>query len=220
MCGRFALFASIDQIKKHFLLKQGFIMRSRYNIAPTQVIPIITTQGNGITFSQWSFLPHWAKSQCAEMPQGYINARQETLMEKPTFKQSALKRRCIIPISGYYEWKLLAGKKQPFYVFAPGQPVLGLAGIWSLCQEKQSGELNTCAIITTAAGDRLASIHERKPVILLPQNYSAWLNNKLKPTEIELCLQETYDEQLLKAYPVSPQMNSPKFDAEQCVRPL
>ncbi len=220
MCGRFALFASIEQIKEHFQLRQGFIMRARYNIAPNQVVPIITTQGQGIVFSQWAFLPHWVKPKDGQAPQGYINARQETLMEKPSFKQAALKTRCIIPVSGYYEWKSLAGKKQPFYIFSPGQPVLGLAGIWSIWQEKQSDEATTCAVITTVAEDGLSNIHERKPVILLPENYAAWLNPKSKLPEIEACLQATHDEQLLKAYPVSPQMNAPKFDIEQCVMPL
>tara|TARA_R110002110_G_scaffold65206_4_gene180049 strand:- start:134400 stop:135062 length:663 start_codon:yes stop_codon:yes gene_type:complete len=220
MCGRFALFADIKQIEEHFQLRRGFIMRPRYNIAPTQMIPIITTLGRGVVFSRWSFLPHWAKAQDGQMPQGYINARQETLLEKPTFKQAALKKRCIVPISGYYEWKALGGKKQPFYIFSPGRAVLGLAGIWSVWHEKQSEEENTCAVITIASGDKLSAIHERKPVILQPKDYEAWLDPKSNETQISDCFEAALDEQLLKAYPVSPQMNAPSFDLKECVSPL
>lgn len=220
MCGRFALYANIKQIKEHFQLKRGFIMRGRYNIAPTQTIPIITMQGQGVIFSRWSFLPHWAKPKEGRDPKGYINARQETLMDKPTFKQAAVTGRCIIPMSGYYEWKSVGEKKQPFYIFSPGQPVLGIAGLWSVWQEKQPEEENTCAVITTMAQGGLSDIHVRKPVILLPSNYGVWLNPKSKSPEIDICLQATLDERLLKVYPVSPQVNAPSFDERQCVNPL
>lgn len=219
MCGRFALHATIEDIVAHFSLKESFSMRARYNIAPSQTIPIILHNHRGVCFSRWSFLPRWAKAVNGEMPQGYINARSETLMEKPAFSDAFKSQRCIIPVSGYYEWKTLQGKKQPFYISPRDNTLMGIAGISSVWQESAWEKILTCAIITKPASPDFAKIHERMPMILQPQNYNSWLNPKENTLNLEKLLAE---ETLLalQAFPVSMHVNSPHNDSAICIKPL
>lgn len=222
MCGRFALFADIKQIEKHFNLHQTFIMQPRYNIAPGQMIPIIISPNRHIEvgFGQWSFLPHWVQTENQKPPKGYINARQETLFLKPSFKAAAAQYRCIIPMSGYFEWKSVNEKKQPYFIKLKEQPLLGVAGIWSIWHVKQPDELTTCAVITTEATGRLSHIHPRMPVILKPEHYGIWLNPKSSEKDAQQCLQDVISEVEFQAFAVSSQMNSPGVDTPTCIRPL
>lgn len=219
MCGRFALFATMEQIVHHFHLKDKFIMEPRYNIAPTQTIPIILSFNQPIAFSRWAFIPPWAKGEEGKLPDGYINARRETLLEKATFKNAFKKQRCIIPASGYYEWKTLGGKKQPFFITLKDQPLIGLAGIWSSWRHTAWEDFHTCAILTTQSTGEMARIHDRMPVILSPDNYENWLDHNSKTNKPETLLeqQNLFDFQI---YPVSPQVNVPGFDNPVCIKPL
>lgn len=220
MCGRFALFADIKQIEQHFGLSQSFIMQPRYNIAPTQVVPIIVNINPKVIFSRWSFIPHWASAKEGLAPKGYINARVETLGEKASFKKAAAQQRCIFPMSGYYEWKALQNKKQPFFIKRKDQDLLGIAGIWSVWHVKQPDEQITCAVVTMPASDKLARIHERKPIILKPEYYSDWLNPKSSPETVQKCQRDTVPEDSLQGYTVSTQMNAPSHDSAVCIAPL
>lgn len=217
MCGRFALHATLEDIQTHFKLRESFRMQARYNIAPTQTIPIITQYQGGITFSRWSYLPSWAKGGADDsIPVGYSNARSETLMEKPAFRDAFLKQRCIIPVSGYYEWMPIKDKKQPFYITVKEHPIIGLAGIWSVWKKSNWDKVMTCAIITAPAHPYLSRIHDRMPLVINPALYRDWLNPAKRFTELTDVMLNENDSQWL-AYPVSTQVNSPKIDTPACI---
>ena len=141
MCGRFALFASENDIIAHYRLSKGFSMRARYNIAPSQTIPVITHLGKQVEFFRWGFIPAWAKSKDTmdpTIPAGFINARWETLDEKPAFKKAFTAQRCLIPSNGFFEWRTISAKKQPYYIHLADQSLISFAGIWSVWRSPRS----------------------------------------------------------------------------------
>jgi putative SOS response-associated peptidase YedK len=217
MCGRFALYATEQEIVSHFNLKRGFCMLPRYNIAPTQTIPVIINQTQ-VEFCRWGFVPTWQKKH-VETPAGHINARFETLTEKPTFKQAFAQQRCLIPASGYFEWKLINNKKQPFFVQLSDQPLFAFAGLWSNWQTSSGEMIMSCAIITIGAPLFLQKLHERMPVILSPENYSFWLAKENKINDITPLLAAMQPENV-KMIPVSTRMSHPQFEGKECVRSL
>ncbi len=218
MCGRFALFATRNEMMAHFHIKGGFVMKPRYNIAPTQTIPILLSFGEDIEFCRWGFIAPWAKAQ-EPMPPGHINARSETVMEKPTFKEAIQKRRCLIPASGYYEWKTYSKKKQPYYIFVKNEPLIAFAGIWSMWKSPQGEQIKTCAIITQNAGDELLAIHERMPVIISKNAYKNWLAKDYDFTNLAEALVPITKENI-GIKPVSAKMNNPHFEGIECIRSI
>jgi len=203
MCGRFALHASEAEIVSHFHLKTGFSMRPRYNIAPTQTIPIIRIDGE-IEFFRWGFIPSWA-------PSDHINAKWETLSEKPTFKTAFKQQRCLIPASGYYEWKTFSGKKQPYYIYLKKEPLFAYAGIWSSTE--------SCAIITTQAPDFLQKIHERMPLIISSDKYALWLSSENRREVLETMGYGLTPEKV-GIHPVTSRMGNPRFEGIECINSL
>lgn len=164
---------------------------------------------------QWGLIPSWSKEA-----KGFINARAETLEEKPSFSEfkSFERRRCLIPADGFYEWKRLGKWKQPYYFQLTDERPFAFAGIWD---EWRSNKLsiNSCAIITTTANELLATIHSRMPVILHPEFYDAWLNGKAKLVEIKTLLLP-YPASETKSHPVGNDVNQPKVDHPHLVRPV
>lgn len=221
MCGRYALFAEKADIIKAFNIKNSLIMKPRYNIAPSQMVPVVTAEGPFIHFARWSFLPSWTKlsGEDEAKASGYINARSETIHEKPAFKQSFLKRRCLIPASGYYEWQTIQKQKFPFFISATDQPLFAFAGIWSYFQTSQWENLMTCAILTKPAQESLTRIHHRMPVIIPPEDYHDWLNKNDNQTALHDMLQLS-DDINLQPHPVSKQVNSPANDSPVCIKSL
>lgn len=215
MCGRFALFAPEEQIIKHYKLKQGFKMISRYNVAPASIIPII--RGHQLDFVRWGFIPRWVKPEDSDQ-KGHINARAETVADKPSFKAAFAKRRCLIPVSGYYEWKTIGGKKQPYFISLPQSPIMSLAGIWESHRDMTMEMVDTAAILTVEASGPASAIHHRMPLLIKEQDYHAWLDDK---TPIEtlnsLLLASGYD---FRCQAVSTKVNNPKVDSPECVYPL
>jgi putative SOS response-associated peptidase YedK len=213
MCGRFALATTELELKAHFELSRGCIMNYRYNIAPSQMIPVIKNQAQ-IDFLRWGLIPFWGKDQ-SKMA-GYINARAETLFEKPSFKKLIARQRCIIPATGYYEWALIKDKKQPFYIqLKTGletSKLFGMAGIW---------EQDTCAIITVAAHCDLTKLSDRMPLVLSQEFYSLWLSEKTTQAQLQSILDTQKSESFYyEAYPVSPKINNPRFDTPLCLHSL
>lgn len=219
MCGRFALYAEKEAINSHYHLNDHFIMKPRYNVAPTQTIPIIVHSPKELQFAKWGFIPGWVKPNPLKPPAEYINARYETLLEKPAFKSAFSRSRCLIPASGYYEWKDINGKKQPFFIALKNKSLFSLAGIWSLWRHSQWETVMTCAILTQPAHDEFARLHERMPMIIAPKDYDTWLNPKEKLANLEKIQQGTlaYDWSI---FPVSKQVNSPQIDTALCVQAL
>ena len=207
MCGRFTLTVSLDTLQQAFQLKNGLCMVPRYNIAPSNFIPVIKAP-QLIDFLQWGLKPKWLEDKNKN---GFINARVETLSEKPAFRESFRKRRCLILADGYFEWKLLGRTKQPFYIRRKDRSVFAFAGIW---------EGDSCAIITTAAFSHLSELHARMPLILPAKAYDTWLNVASKVGSLTLSLLNPLQSEELEIYPVSTRMNDPSVEGPECIQSL
>ena len=224
MCGRFVSKAKKAEIEKEFKLKvdNKNFTEPRYNIAPSQQIAaIVQTENLREIFSlKWGHLPSWAKDD--SIGSKLINARAETLSEKPSFREAFRSRRCIILASGFYEWQKTAkGAKQPFYFYFKEKEVLGFAGLYGEWLDRHSGELlETCAIITTEANEVLKPIHERMPVILKSDSYAQWLDPREKDTSALQKLLAPYPSDEMSAHAVSRAVNIPAADSAELVVPI
>lgn len=167
MCGRYSLHSNPEVVALLFGLSEVPAYQARYNIAPTAQILVI--REGGAAMVKWGLVPRWAKDP--SMGARMNNARAETVAEKPSFREAYRRRRCLIPANGYYEWKLEHGLKQPYYITPSSGELFAFAGLW-----EQWNDLQTCAIITTDANEKMAAVHERMPVIVSPAEYSAWLS--------------------------------------------
>ena len=167
MCGRYSLHSNPEVVALLFGLSEIPAYQARYNIAPTAQVLIVRESGAAMV--KWGLVPHWAKDPSGGARMN--NARAETVAEKPSFRDAYRQRRCLIPANGFYEWKLENGVKQPFYVYPSAGALFAFAGLWEQWQD-----LQTCAIITTDANEKMAAVHERMPVIVSPAEYSAWLS--------------------------------------------
>lgn len=221
MCGRFVSKAKKEEIENEFEVEIGddSLIVPRYNIAPTQLIAAITELENTreILLFKWGLVPKWAKDE--SMSSKLINARAETLREKPSFRDAFRSRRCIIPTSGFYEWqKTEKGAKQPFYFYLKEKEVFGFAGLWEEWLNKETGELTeTCTIITTESNDVLKPVHERMPVILKTDFYEQWLNPKIKDTDKLQNLLVPYPADEMASHPVSRAVNSPTENSPELI---
>lgn len=217
MCGRFALFADENEIVSHFRLSVGFSMRPRFNIAPTQIIPAVTRLNGPIDFFRWGFIPPWEKGGPEKLPPGYINARLETISEKPAFKKAFASQRCLIPASGYFEWRTIGQKKQPYFVYLKEQPLLGLAGIWTIWQDNTGQAHPTCAILTQESPECLKSLHERSPIVIQAENYHEWLWPKALTHEQIVKSFLNMDAQAVGLHAVTPRMSRSDFEGPECI---
>lgn len=225
MCGRFAL----AQEQKALMVKYGLLDDPsssfghvpRYNIAPTQVTPVVTIgQSKKLRGMKWGLVPHWAKD--ASIGNKLINARAETAAEKPSFRDSFKNKRCLIPATGFFEWREdpVGKTKQPYYIKTKDQEIFSFAGLWSVWLDKSTGEeLLTYTILTTEPNDFLKKIHNRMPVILPANKENEWLDLGLAIEKVQNLLAQ-YPSELMDAYPVSKTVNSPKNDTPACISPL
>ena len=173
MCGRFALHAHPQVVKLQFGLAALPEFEVRYNIAPT--MPVLIVRNGGAATVRWGLVPHWAKDvkENPAMGAGMHNARAETVADKPAFRDAYRSRRCLIPASGFYEWKSEFGLRQPYYVHPSAGELFAFAGLWERWRE-----LETCTVITTDANARMAAVHDRMPVIVAQADFGAWLAGK------------------------------------------
>jgi len=221
MCGRFALKAPPRSIQEHFHLPETVTLSPRYNIAPSQAIAVVRhLQGNRyrqLDMLRWGLIPGWAK----DMKIGYkmINARSETLAQKPSFRTAFKKRRCLIAADGFYEWKHTGKTKQPFYVQLKKGTVFGFAGLWESWNSPDGYCVESCTIITTSPNELVREIHDRMPVILHPEQYDLWLQDS---PSIQLLQQLLipYPPDAMEAFRVNSEVNSPKNDSPTCLVPV
>ncbi len=207
MCGRFALNADGAQLQTLFDLKTVPMLSPRFNIAPTQPVAVISNeQPDELTYYQWGLIPSWAKDPSAGSK--LINARSETLAEKPSFRNAYKRRRCLIPANGFYEWSLRPeDKKQPQFIHLTDQDVFAFAGLWETWQSPTGELLKTCTIITTEANSMLHPYHHRQPVILAREDYRLWLTQEeVNPAELAPLL-TAYPAENMALYPVSKDVN-------------
>jgi putative SOS response-associated peptidase YedK len=224
MCGRFTSSAKPEQIKTEFKVgaKNPNLFQPRFNIAPSQMIDVVFEPEAERILSQlkWGLVPSWSKE--APTSKGLINARAETITEKPSFREAFKSRRCIIPASGFYEWqKKGTGAKQPFYFYLKDKEVFGFAGLWESWIDKTTGEeLETCTIITTEANEVLKPVHDRMPVILKAEGYDEWLDAKVKNTEKLQELLKPYLAKEMDFHAVSRSVNILDSDSAELILPL
>jgi putative SOS response-associated peptidase YedK len=222
MCGRFTLAVDPAQLQEAFPWADiSTQVVPRFNIAPTQPVAVIPNTGeNRMDYFRWGLVPSWAKDP--EIGNRLINARAESLAEKPSFRSAYRRRRCLVLADGFYEWKQESGSrvKTPMYVrMASGKP-FAFAGLWEIWNDPDGSEMRSCAIITTSPNRLMEGIHNRMPVILEEGDYQAWIDpGERRPEDLQPLLTPFPDE-LLTAYPVSRLVNSPQNDLPDCIRPL
>ncbi|WP_028987203.1 SOS response-associated peptidase [Thermicanus aegyptius] len=226
MCGRFTLYTEflklIERFEVEFFL--GEISQSyapRYNIAPTQRILAVTEEGGKriLRTFRWGLIPFWAKE--ASMGNSFINARIESVLTKNSFKQSFVKRRCLILADGFYEWKREGRRKIPYYFFLPSREPFAMAGLWDRWQAPSGEEIFSCTIITREAAEEIRPIHDRMPLILPKGEEETWLDpasHALTPSQLQARF-ASLRTLPLQAHPVSTLVNSPQNESPQCIIP-
>jgi len=223
MCGRYTLTKSKKALIDHFQVSEWIEgeVGARYNIAPTQPVLVVRLlRGRRrLDHVRWGLVPSWAKDPT--IGGRMINARAETIVEKPAYRAAFRYRRCLIPADGFYEWrKLVEGGKQPFYIHLRDGGVFAFAGLWEHWQGEDGSELESCTIITTTSNERLSDLHDRMPVILGPDHYDVWLRTDSQDAPGLLKMLQPYTAAPLDAYPVSQLVNSARNDGPACVRRL
>lgn len=210
MCGRYSLVADPDELRLVFDLPKfdARLAVPRYNIAPTQPIVVVRDAGHGreLVPVRWGFIPGWAKDPDA-LPL-MINARAESIAEKPAFRGAIRRRRCLVPASGFYEWQARAkGAKQPFWIRPTRPGLLAFAGLWETWAGADGSEIDTAAIITTACNEGLRPLHERMPVVVAPEHFELWLSGEVR-AEAALNLLFSAPEGAFTSCPVSTRVNA------------
>ncbi len=226
MCGRFTLTAdpnSLQQLVPQLQLNQW--QGPRYNIAPSQPIPSLLNDGSWtLTYIQWGLIPHWTKdlTKISTLAASMINARSETLMEKPAFRRPFQQQRCLIFADGFYEWQARPPQrqKQPYYIHLKSGEPFAFAGLWDRWQDPNGSLLTTGTILTTSANPLLASLHPRMPVILDPHTFATWLDPSLKDPHLLRPYLQPYPASEMESYPVSLQVNRPSNDQSSLITPL
>jgi len=203
MCGRYVLEGPQSRYQAYFDAKCWPEAADRYNIAPTSIVPVIRQSPEGERLAdllKWGLIPHWAKDPSIGLK--LTNARAESLTEKPSFRDAFKRRRCIVPASGFYEWKAETAGKQPYYIRSRSEVPLAMAGLWESWRDPEGVVVRTFCIITTEANTLMAQIHQRMPVLLRRDDFARWLNPAV-PGEQLRALLEPYPAELLDAWPVS-----------------
>ncbi len=220
MCGRFTLSQPINAIASAFNIAQIPPLEPRYNIAPTQLIPSILSAPGGekqLQMLRWGLIPSWAKD--AKIGAKLINARAETVSEKPSFKAAFKRRRCLIIADGFYEWQRQEKKKQPYYFRLQNAQLFAFAGLWEQWKSPDEDIINSCTILTTEANDLLRPIHDRMPVILESKNYGLWLDSETQQPQLQQLLRP-YQADLMTSRTVSTKVNNPKNNTPECINSL
>lgn len=222
MCGRFTLNQPVEALAKVFDVQQLPDLAAEYNIAPTQKVATVlqNPESKKREFQQlhWGLIPSWAKDP--GIGAKTINARAETVAEKPAFRSAFKHRRCLVLADGFYEWQRQQGKKQPFYFrLQDGQP-FAFAGLWERWHSPDNEEIISCTILTTAANELLQPIHERMPVILDPQDYDLWLDSQVQTPQTLQQLLRPYPASAMTAYPVSTLVNNSRHNSPECIIPI
>lgn len=208
MCGRFALNDNPLKLAEYFHLTGDVDFSPSWNIAPsTRICSIIADEEGGrhLHRMRWGLIPSWAKD--ATIGNKLVNARGETIAEKPSFRSAFKRRRCLIPASGFYEWKTEAGKKYPWYVSLKSGEPMAFAGLWETWHPEGEEAIESCCIITTDANSLMARIHDRMPVILNPDQWPIWLSQQEQQSDKLLPLVRAHDSKSMQAWPVTRELN-------------
>ena len=249
MCGRFTLTSPSDEIAGHFNVLVETRLSPRYNIAPTQTVACVRSDVPAATTApgrdaerlrelvelRWGLIPYWAKDPA--IGNRMINARSESVADKPAYREAFRRRRCLVVADGFYEWKRLPGGKQPYFIYMQDRRPFAFAGLWERWKPRAdqlektaagkpelslsgAGRVESCAFLTTAPNELLESIHDRMPVILPPEAWDDWLDPENRDVDRLLPLLLPYPAERMRAHPVSTHVNRPVNDDPSCIEPL
>lgn len=216
MCGRFSLDALPNTLARHFDLDAVPTLPARYNIAPSQDIAVVRQGAGGreCALLRWGLVPAWSKEPKTKY--STINARAETVAEKPAYRDAFRHRRCLIPATGFYEWQQRDDEKIPHYIHLRDGGLFAFAGLWEHWQHGDHS-LDSCTLIVTGANRLMAPIHARMPVILSPAQYAAWLDPDNTDRARLLAMLTPYTASPMEAWPVSRLVNNPRHDSAHCL---
>jgi putative SOS response-associated peptidase YedK len=214
MCGRYANTSSREELNAQFDLAWAGTLAPHYNIAPGQVVAIVRSGEGGreLAFVKWGLIPSWAKDPA--IGHRLINARAETLADKPAFRNAWRRHHCLVPASAFYEWKGPPGHKQPYCIRMADDAPFGMAGLWESWRDVAGATVETCTIITTDANALVGRIHDRMPLIIGQRDYAAWLDSA-NPRAAALV--KPFSAALMRAYAVSTRVNKVGNDDAACM---
>ena len=218
MCGRYCITSAPEAIRALFRYPDRPNFPPRYNVAPTQPVPVVRLMEGERRFAlvRWGLIPSWVKD-----PKGFallINARGETLHDKPAFRNAMKRRRCLFPADGFYEWKMEGGRRRAFHARRSGGGPLAFAGLWETWTGPNSEEVDTAAIVTTQANEEMAKVHHRAPVIVAPEQFDLWLSSEAD-ADIAAELIAPAPQGSMEVYEVSPAVNKVANDSPELVEP-
>lgn len=213
MCGRFSLYTDLEQIKEQFDVQVGISEEDyspSYNIAPSQSILAIINDGanNRMGHLKWGLIPSWTNDE--KIGYKMINARSETVDEKPSYRNAFIQRRCILPMNSFYEWIAKEKEKIPMLIKMKNNELFAVAGIWETWKKENGETIKSCTILTTEANALVKTIHDRMPVILPPERMQNWLDPSLRDKDSLKAMLSPFESTLMEAYPVSKEVNTPK----------
>jgi len=219
MCGRYLIITTPEAMRAFFRYLEQPNFPPRYNVAPTQPIPVVRTFEGVRQFAlvRWGLLPAWVKD-----PRGFslvINARSDNVLDKPAFRNAIRRRRCLVPADGFYEWKVEGERRRPFAVRPRAGGPIAFAGLWETWTGPNGEELETAAIVTTQANRALRPLHDRMPVVLAPEAYDMWLDCRAVDGEIAAALLAPAPDNFFDAYEISPAVNRVTNDSPELLVP-
>jgi putative SOS response-associated peptidase YedK len=219
MCGRFTLEPTASFYERFEITNRLDALTARYNIAPGQLVPVVIAHSsNRVVLMRWGLIPHWAKDQ--KTAYKMINARIETLTQRPTFRGLLAHNRCLVPASGYYEWKAEGTTKTPYYIYPADDSFVAFAGLYDTWTDPNGEEIQTFTIVTQDADDAMARLHHRMPVVLARADEQAWLDPAVTAPAQAVEILARSAGVLLDAYPVSRMVNTPTAEGKELIRPL
>lgn len=220
MCGRYTLTMTPEELKRLFRYAETPNFPPRFNIAPTQPIAIVRSDGGERHFQlvRWGLIPSWVKDPASFTL--LLNARSETAAEKPAFRGSMRHRRCLVPASGFYEWRRVGSTKQPFFIRPRDGGAVAFAGIWDHWLGADGSEIDTAAILTTSANGLVSQIHDRMPVVIPEADWDAWLDTAGREVRHVAGLLKPAPEELFEAIPVSTRVNAVRNDDPEVQAPI
>lgn len=220
MCGRFSRSVNAEEAAHFFsvsVVKEA--LEPSFNIAPTQAVQAVVQNARGtrgLVALKWGLIPSWSRDP--KVASKLINARSETVAEKPSFRESFQARRCLVLATGFYEWK--KGKKQPYYIHFPDNPLVAMAGVYDFWTSPTGEKVASCSVLTRAANEAISEIHHRMPVILNPSHYALWLDkSKRHDADLAPCLQ-AWPAEDTAWHPVSERINSVRFNAPEALEAI
>ena len=209
-------------IAEHFQLSEEPELGPCYNIAPTQIVAVVRFDAEnarrGLRLAKWGLIPFWAKD--TSIGSRLINARAETAADKPAFRAAFKYRRCLVPADGFYEWKRLDKKRQPYFFGSADDKPLAFAGLWERWEGPDGEVIESCTILTTDANELLQPIHDRMPVILKAEDYDLWLDPAVQQPKVLQPLLKPYPSEEMSGHPVTSKVNKAAYESPDCIKPV